>query len=65
MLEVLIQVLIVALVAGVLLWGIQRLPIDATIKEVVRVVVIVILAIWLIMLLASFLPGGPFLPMRR
>lgn len=63
MIGVLIQILIVLLIVGVILWGIQQFPIDPTIAKFVRVVVVVIVAIWLIVLLAGLLPGG--LMLRR
>jgi hypothetical protein len=51
----LIQVVVILLVAGVLLWAIQSLPwIDAAVKQVIRIVIIVILAIWLIYLVFGF-----------
>jgi hypothetical protein len=52
----LIQIVIILLVAGVLLWGISQLPIDATIQKIVRVIVIVVVAIYVIYYLASLLP---------
>ena len=54
----LIQALIALLIVGVILWGIAQIPMDTTIARIIRVVVIVFVAIWLIYLLASLLPGG-------
>lgn len=48
---VLLQILVILLVAGVLLWGIQQFPLDATIAKVAKVVVVVTVCIWLIYLL--------------
>lgn len=53
----LIQVLIALLVVGVILWGISQIPMDATIARFIGVAVIVIVAIWLIYLLANMLPS--------
>jgi hypothetical protein len=48
----LIGIVIVLLVVGVLLWAVQQLPfIDATIKRIIFVLVIVVVAIWLLNLL--------------
>jgi hypothetical protein len=38
----------VLLVVGVLLWGLGQLPLDPTIKTIIRVVVIVIALLWVI-----------------
>jgi hypothetical protein len=58
MLGVLVQILIVLLIVGVILWGMAQFPIDPTIAKLVRVVIIVIVCIWLLMVLVSFLPSG-------
>ena len=66
----LIQIVIMLLIAGVVLWGIEQLPLDATIRNFIRVAVIVVVAIWLIVLLAGLLgypigAGGASYPYRR
>jgi hypothetical protein len=55
---ILLQVLLVLLIVGVVLWGISQIPMDATIARLIRVVVIVIVAVWLIYLLFGLLEGG-------
>lgn len=51
---VLLQVIVILLIAGVLLWGLQQIPaVDQTIKTFSRVCVIVIVAIWLIYIVAG------------
>lgn len=51
---VLLQVIVILLIAGVLLWGLQQIPaVDQTIKTFIRVCVIVIVAIWLIYIVAG------------
>lgn len=40
-------ILLIVIVAGVLVWALNALPLDATIKAVGRVAVIVIFVIWL------------------
>lgn len=48
----LIGIVVVLLVVGVLLWAVNQLPfIDATVKKIIWVLVIVVLAIWLLNLL--------------
>lgn len=54
----LIQIILVLLVVGVLLWGISRMPIDPQIYNFIRVAIVVVVAIWLIWLLASVLGVG-------
>ena len=64
---VLLEILLVLLVVGVILWGLGQFPLDPTIARLIRVVIIVIVAIWLIYLLFGLLGGGfpnPY-PMRR
>jgi hypothetical protein len=51
-------VLLVLLVVGVVLWGLNQFPIDATISKLVRVVIIVLVAIWLIYLVFGLIGGG-------
>lgn len=61
----LIQILLVLLIAGVVLWGIQQFPLDATIARLIKVVIVVVIAIWLIYILIGLLPSGPlYLPHR-
>lgn len=56
---VLIQILIVLVIVGVILWGITQIPMDATIARLVRVVVIVFVAIWLLYLLLGIAGYSP------
>lgn len=48
------KVVVVIIVVGALLWGAKRLPMDDTVREILRVVVIVALVIWLV---RHFWPG--------
>jgi len=52
----LINVLVILVIVGVILWGINEIPMDATIKKVIRVVVIVLVLVWLLRLLLPLLP---------
>ena len=62
---ILIQVLMILLIVGVLLWGLGQFPMDPTISKLIRVVIIVLVAIWLIYLLTGMLGGGaPMFPRR-
>jgi hypothetical protein len=55
----LIQIVLMLLVVGVLLWGLNAIPaIDPTIKQFIKVAIIVVVAIWLIYVLAAVLGGG-------
>jgi hypothetical protein len=54
-----------ACIVGVLLWGLGQLPIDGTIKAIVRVVIIVFFVIWVIYFLAGMATTMPMVPYRR
>ena len=56
---ILIQILVVLCIAGLLLWALSQIPMDAVIARVIRVVVIVVVCIWLIYLLAGIAGGMP------
>lgn len=56
----LVNVVVILAIAGVLLWALPRLPLDATIQSIIKTVIIVIVAIWLILALAGLL-GMPIL----
>jgi hypothetical protein len=53
----LIQIVVILLVAGLILWAISQFPLDATIARLIKVVIIVVICIWLISLLAGWAPG--------
>jgi len=58
----LIQVIVVLIIVGLLLWIVQQIPMDATIARIIRVVVVVAVCLWLI----SILLGYPLVyPVRR
>lgn len=59
----LIQILVAAIIVGLLLYILSILPIDATVKRIIQVIVIVILAIWLIYILLGLMPA--ITPLRR
>jgi len=59
----LIHLLIVLLILGVVLWGVSQFPLDPTIMRLIKVVAIVVVAIWLIYVLAGLAGGIPV--MRR
>jgi hypothetical protein len=55
----LLTLVAILIVVGVLLWALPRLPIDAQIVGIIRVVVIVVLVLWLV---ASFAGEGHWNP---
>jgi len=61
----LIQILVVLLIAGLILWAVSQFPIDPTIARIIRVVIIVVVCIWLIYWLAALLPAGGWGPPHR
>ncbi len=51
----LIQIIVILLIVGVLLWAINAMPaIDPTMKQIIRIVVIVVAVLWV---LGMFFPG--------
>ncbi len=60
----LIQLVIVLVVVGLLLWVLSQIPMDPAIARIIRVVVIVCVCLWLLYILVGFLPGVPY-PARR
>ena len=53
-----LEILIALIVAGAILYIVQIAPIDATLKQIAKVIVIVFLLIWALRLIASLgIPG--------
>jgi hypothetical protein len=56
-------------IVGVLLWGLEQFPLDATLKNVARVLLIVVLVIYavvvIINLVAGFMGAQPMVPLWR
>lgn len=59
--SVIVTIVITLLVVGLLLWAVQKLPIDAQIANIIRVVVIVAAVIWTLGAL-GFLPAWAQFP---
>lgn len=55
----LVAIVVSLALLGVLLWAIEQAPGDATIKSVIRIVVVVVVFFWLAGWLLSMVPGGP------
>ena len=55
-----IDIVIMLVVIGLLLWIVGQLPIDATIKKIIWVVVIVGVCLWLLSMFGGYLPEGRF-----
>ncbi len=53
----LIQIIIVLVIVGLLLWILQQIPMDPTVARIIRVVFIVGVCLWLLSILIGFLPG--------
>ena len=47
----LLEIIVVLLIVGLLLWALSQFPVDPAIARVIRVVVIVMVCIWLIYVL--------------
>lgn len=63
--EFLIQLVIVLVIVGLLLWVLQQIPIDPVIARIIRVVIIVCVCLWLLYVLVGFLPNMTLYPYRR
>ena len=63
----LIEIIVVLIVVGLILWLVEQFPLDPTIARIIRVVVIVAVCLWLLYALVGFLPSGGWgnAPMRR
>lgn len=51
------QLVVECLIAGVILWGASKLPIDGNIYNLIKVIIIVVMAIRVILALASMIGG--------
>jgi hypothetical protein len=60
----LIQIVVVLLVVGLILWAVTQIPMDATIARIIRVVVIVCVVIWLLYVLLGIAGTGPVFQRR-
>ncbi len=59
----LISIVIALVIIGVVLWAVQQLPIDDTIRVVIRVVVVLFAVLWLLGVLTGWHGfGGVHLP---
>lgn len=61
----LIQILVVLIVIGLLLWLVEQIPIDAAIIRIIRVVIIVFVVIWLLYILLGVSGTSGSLFLRR
>ena len=59
----LLQILVSLIVIGLLLWVVNMLPIEANIKQIIRVVMIVFVVIWILYMLMGM--SGPAYPYHR
>ena len=59
-------ILVYACVLAILLWGLARVPwFDADVKQFIRVVLIVVFALWVLFALLGAVPMVPAYPFRR
>ncbi len=63
---VLLNIIVVLVIAGLILWAIGQFPLDATIAKLIKVVVVVVVCIYLLYFLVGLVPAGaPLLPYHR
>ena len=53
----LIQLIVALVVVGLLLWVLSQIPMDPTIARIIRVVVIVFVALWLLQVFTGAFSG--------
>jgi L-asparagine transporter-like permease len=58
----LLQLILVLVVAGLILWAIAQFPLDATIQKLIKVVVIVVAVLYVVYFLFGVFSGQPMLP---
>jgi hypothetical protein len=59
-----LQILVALILLGLLLYIVQLLPIDATIKKIIYAVAIVLVVLWVLGLFWPAMWSGPVLPHR-
>lgn len=52
-----LEIIFAIIVLGVILWGVEQLPMDATFKQVVRVLCIVVMVVWVAYAILGLLGG--------
>lgn len=55
---VLIQLIVALIIVGLALYILNIVPLDATLKQIIRAVIIVVICIWLLYFLVGFMPSG-------
>lgn len=53
-----LTIILTLVVIGLILWGLDQIPMDATIKRIIHVVVIILVVLWLLQVLFGFSVGG-------
>jgi type IV secretory pathway TrbL component len=43
-----LEILVVIVLVGLVLWAVQRIPMDPIVQNILRVVVVVLLVVWLL-----------------
>lgn len=61
MLMFLLEVVAALVIVGVVLWGLGQFPVDPMIAKVIRVLVVVVVAIWIVYTLLGLAGGTPAL----
>lgn len=51
MIHQVLSIVLAVVIVGVLIWALDHLPIDATVKQIARVILIVVLVIWAALIL--------------
>jgi hypothetical protein len=57
----LIEIVVALVIVGIILWALTQFPMDAMIARLIRVLVIVIVAIWVCYVLLGMASGHPLM----
>ena len=60
-----IPIIVTLIIISVVLWGVQAIPMDATIKRIITVLVIVAVLLWLLSQLTGYGPDLNWGPRHR
>lgn len=53
-----LTIILTLVVIGLILWGLDQIPMDGTVKRIIHVVVIILVVLWLLQVIFGFSLGG-------
>ncbi len=61
----LLQIIVVLIIVGLILWAVSQIPMDPAIAKIIRVIVIVCVVLWLLSILLGYSGAGIGPPIIR